>query len=133
MITWLVIAPLALLLLAALGANWRAFHLAYVKHRLTSSDADTCRGALDSLVEVHLRAGMTREEVARTVRPLALTPGHGGECIQVEYSSRNESGYSGVVLIFEEGIYRGWEVGFGGRSTRGRWPGNSAAPESPPG
>ena len=40
MVVWLVVAPAVIVLLAVLGANWKAFHLAYCRHLLRSEGQD---------------------------------------------------------------------------------------------
>jgi hypothetical protein len=57
MITWLVIVPGVLVLLALAGANWRVFSLAYCRSLLRSEDRDRQGRGLRIIHEQGLLAG----------------------------------------------------------------------------
>ena len=72
MILWSV-ALAAFLLTAAWGAaNWKAFHLAYCKHLISSSDPEKQYRGMELIEKRHLRKGMTVDEVRKVMAPLQL-------------------------------------------------------------
>jgi len=72
MVLWLVVAPAALLALAFAGANWRVFHLAWCKHLMKSDYPAKQLEGLRMVLDMHLRKGMTAEEVRGRVAPLEM-------------------------------------------------------------
>ncbi len=73
MVLWMVAMPIAILLLALAGANWKTFHLAYAKHLMRSEDPAKQGRGVWMVVETHLRKGMPLEEVRRLLTPATVT------------------------------------------------------------
>ncbi len=72
MVVWLVAVPIAILLLALAGANWKVFHLAYAKHLMDSSDPKKHYRGVKMVLQTHLRGGTSLEEVRRLLGPAML-------------------------------------------------------------
>ncbi len=75
MVLWLVAMPIAILLLALAGANWKFFHLAYAKHLMRSDDPKKQGRGVQMVAETHLRKGMTRDEIQRLLSPARVEDG----------------------------------------------------------
>ncbi len=73
MIVWMVAMPIAILLLALAGANWKFFHLAYAKHLIRSDDREKRYRGLQMVFRTHLREGMALEEVRAILAPARVT------------------------------------------------------------
>jgi hypothetical protein len=112
MIWWLVVMPVALLLLAWGGANWKVFHLMYCKHLLAGSPQEQRRGI--ALVEKHhLSVGMSIDEVRELYAPVDIceVPMHllAGQKVMVAHPSDDKAygtllqfnNSSGKLLLFE--------------------------------
>jgi len=69
MVLWMVAMPIAILLLALAGANWKTFHLAYAKHLMSSDGQPKHSRGVQMVLDTHLRDGMTLEEVRRLFAP----------------------------------------------------------------
>jgi len=144
MLVWMIAVPAALLLLALAGANWKVFHLAYCRHLMRSSSAETRFDGLRRLGETYLVKGMSREEVSRMVRPLKLevvgnrmkmriayivgtwSPGKSGQGLQIHFA---DGKYQGCNEMLWRRVKRGREVGTGVRLLIGGLPGSDAKME----
>ncbi len=73
MVVWMVAMPIAILLLALAGANWKRFHLAYAKHLISSDDTMKQYRGVQIVLETHLRKGMTLEEVRAILAPARVS------------------------------------------------------------
>jgi hypothetical protein len=72
MFVWLIAVPVALLLLALAGANWRVFHQGYCKRLMRKDDPRERVRGLEKVLEHHIRKGMTVEEVRERIAPLKM-------------------------------------------------------------
>ena len=79
MVVWLVIVPIALLLLTFAGANWKVYHLAYAKHLMRNQDYEQQARGVQMVLYTHLHEGMPLSEVRKFLDPIRLDATNEGE------------------------------------------------------
>jgi len=115
MILWST-ALAAVLLLGAWGtANWKAFHLAYCKHLMKSSDPSDQSKGVELVLKVHLSRAMSTADVRKALYPAEF---------EMKTDTLGWTDHPGA----EWHRYRGWHIEF---DESGHYVGHCRAPLGP--